>query len=48
LLHEAGKLNKNAKMKLVNADMSCSSIVEFLKVKNIEISGKQFEMIKEI
>jgi len=48
LLHEAGKLNKNAKMKLVNADISCSSIVEFLKVKNIEISGKQFEMIKEI
>ena len=48
LLHEVGKLNKNAKMKLVNTDISCSSIVEFLKVKDIEILGKQFEMIKEI
>ncbi|MDR2585202.1 MAG: GNAT family N-acetyltransferase [Prevotellaceae bacterium] len=48
LLHEVGKFNKNTTMKLVNADISCNSIVEFLKVKNIEISGKQFEMIKEI
>jgi len=48
LLHEVGKLNKNAKMKLVNTDISCNSIVEFLKVKDIEILGKQFEMIKEI
>jgi hypothetical protein len=35
-------------MKLVNADISCNSIVDFLKAKNIELSGKQFEMIKEI
>ena len=48
LLHEMGKLNKNENMKLVNTDISCSSIVEFLKAKNIEISGKQFEMIKEL
>ena len=48
LLHEMSKLNKNANMKLVNTDISCDSIVEFLKVKNIEIFGKQFEMIKEL
>ena len=48
LLHEISKLNENAKMKLVNTDISCSSIVKFLKMKNIEILGKQFEMIKEI
>ena len=48
LLHEMSKLNKNAQMKLVNTDISCNSIVEFLKAKNIEIVGKQFEMIKEI
>ena len=48
LLHEVAKLNKDSKMKLINTDISCSSIVEFLKVKNIEILGKQFEMIKEI
>ena len=48
LLLEVGKLNKNAKMKMVNTAISCDSIVEFLKAKNIAISGKQFEMIKEI
>jgi ribosomal protein S18 acetylase RimI-like enzyme len=48
LFHEVGRFNKNTKMKLVNTDISCSSIVEFLKAKNIEILGKQFEMIKEI
>jgi ribosomal protein S18 acetylase RimI-like enzyme len=48
LLREVGKLNKNTKTKLINIDITCSSILEFLKVKNIEITGKQFEMIKEI
>lgn len=48
LLHEVGKLNKNTNTKLINIDITCSSIVEFLKAKNIEITGKQFEMIKEI
>ena len=48
LFREMCNLNKNAKMKLVNTDISCISIVEFLKAKNIEIAGKQFEMIKEI
>jgi ribosomal protein S18 acetylase RimI-like enzyme len=48
LLQEAGKLNKIAKMKLLNTDISCISIVDFLKVKNINISLKQFEMIKKI
>jgi ribosomal protein S18 acetylase RimI-like enzyme len=48
LLHEAQKCNKTSKMKLVNADISCNSMVEFLKAKNIEISGKQFEMIKAL
>lgn len=48
LLHEVSKLNKTAKTKLLNSDISCTSIVDFLKAKNIEISGQQFEMIKEI
>ena len=48
LLYEAVKFNKIGKTKLLNADVSCNSIVEFLKAKNIEISGKQFEMIKKI
>ena len=48
LLQEISKLNKNTKTKLINADITCSSIVDFLKSKNIEITGKQFEMIKDI
>jgi len=48
LLGEACQLNKSGKTKLLNADTTCSSIVEFLKTKNIGITGKQFEMIKEL
>lgn len=48
LLHEVSKLNKNTKTKLINSDITCSSMVDFLKAKNIEITGKQFEMIKDI
>ena len=48
LLYEISKLNKIAETKLINTDISCTSIDYFLKAKNIKISGKQFEMIKEI
>jgi ribosomal protein S18 acetylase RimI-like enzyme len=48
LLHEVSKLNKNATTKLINSDISCSSIVDFLKSKNVDIVGKQFEMIKKL
>ncbi len=48
LLHEVNKLNKNTKTKLINSDITCRSMVDFLKTKNIEITGKQFEMIKDI
>lgn len=48
LLLEAGRLNKCSTTKIVNADITCSSMVEFLKAKSIEVTGKQYEMIKEI
>ena len=48
LLHEISKLNKNKNTKLLNSDITCSSIVNFLKAKNIDITGKQFEMMKEL
>jgi ribosomal protein S18 acetylase RimI-like enzyme len=48
LLLEASKQNKCSTTKIVNADITCSSIVDFLKAKNVEVTGKQFEMIKEI
>lgn len=48
LLKEMLSLNKNDSVKIINTDTSCSSITGFLKSKNIEITGRQFEMIKEI
>ncbi|MCL2291340.1 MAG: GNAT family N-acetyltransferase [Bacteroidetes bacterium] len=48
LLHEMSKLNRIAKTKLLNTDISCNSIVGFLKAKNIEVSGRQFEMMKKL
>jgi len=48
LLHEIVKLNKNEAIKIINTDISCHSITEFLKSKNINIQGKQFEMIKQL
>jgi len=48
LLHEISKLNKNARTKLINSDSSCSSVVDFLKAKNIDVTRKQYEMLKEI
>lgn len=48
LVREAGTYNECSTTKLINADITCNSIVGFLKAKNIEVKGKQFEMIKEI
>ncbi|SHE58930.1 GNAT family N-acetyltransferase [Dysgonomonas macrotermitis] len=48
LLKEVALLNKNDSIKIINTDISCSSITNFLKAKNIEITGTQFEMIKEL
>ena len=48
LLHEMIEMNRNETIKVVNTDISCSSITDFLKAKNIEIKGKQFEMMRKI
>lgn len=48
LLHEISRLNRHTKMKLINTDVTCTSIVEFLKAKNIGLTGKQFEMVKSL
>ncbi len=48
LLREAVNHNKYQTVKVVNTDISCSSITGFLKANNIDIKGKQFEMIKKI
>jgi ribosomal protein S18 acetylase RimI-like enzyme len=48
LLNEIIKLNKSAVIRVINTDISCESITNFLKAKNMDVTGKQFEMIKKI
>jgi len=48
LLNEIIRLNKSNVIKIVNTDISCSAITNFLKSKNIDITGKQFEMKKTL
>lgn len=40
--------NKHSSIKVINTDLECDSITAFLKSKNIEPAGKQFEMIKKL
>lgn len=48
LLQKVIKLNKNEIVKIVNTDIFCNSITDFLQTKNINVNGKQFEMTKKI
>ena len=48
LLHEMIKLNQNDTVKIINTDILSPSITDFLKARNIDIQGKQFEMIKQL
>ena len=42
------EFNKHHSVKIVNTDIGCDSITAFLRAKNIEPTGKQFEMIKKL
>jgi len=46
LIKKAVELNKSNIIKVINTDVRSVSITEFLNAKNIELKGKQFEMIK--
>ena len=46
LLREALKRNKHTAIKVINTDTICTNITDFLKARNIQQKGKQFEMIK--
>jgi ribosomal protein S18 acetylase RimI-like enzyme len=48
LFFEATRLNKNDTVKIVNTDISCHSITNFLETTQIPLTGKQFEMIKRL
>lgn len=41
-------LNGNAMIKVVNTDIHCGSITGFLQSRNVEIKGRQFEMVKQL
>ena len=42
------EMNKLGSIKILNTDLTCDSIPAFLRSKNIEPTGKQFEMIKKL
>ena len=48
LFSEIVKYNENDAVKVINTDISCTSINNFLEAINIKIKGKQFEMLKQI
>jgi ribosomal protein S18 acetylase RimI-like enzyme len=48
LLREAVKQNRHTAIKVINTDTACTCITNFLKAKNIELKGQQFEMVKTL
>lgn len=48
LLSEMVKLNECPTIKVINTNVSCTSVTEFLKAMNIDVRGKQFEMILQL
>lgn len=48
LLREAVKHIKHSSVKVINTEVTCSNITEFLDSFGIPLNGKQFEMIREI
>lgn len=48
LFKEILNYNQHPSIKIINTQTDCHSITAFLASKNIGITGKQFEMIKEI
>jgi len=48
LLNQMIRLNRNDIIKVINTEISCSSISGFLSAKNIAVAGKQFEMMRKL
>lgn len=46
LLRKALSKNKYSSLKVLNTDTVCTSMTGFLKARNVELKGKQYEMIK--
>ncbi len=48
LFNKMLEVKKQDSLKIVNTEINCDSITSFLKSKNIEPTGKQYEMIKTL
>lgn len=48
LFQKMNESNKHNSVKIIKADIGCSSMTVFLRSKNIGLEGKQFEMIKRL
>lgn len=48
LLQRMLESNRCESVKVINTDISCTSITGFLKAKNIAVRGRQFEMIRKL
>ncbi len=48
LLREMLRINKNKGVKVINTDPGCLAATAFLQGKNIEVTGKQFEMVRKL
>jgi ribosomal protein S18 acetylase RimI-like enzyme len=48
LLAEALKYQEGSSIKLINTEVSCLSITGFMESVGMGISGKQYEMIREL
>ena len=48
LLQNMLEMNKLNSVKILNTDVTCDSMTAFLRSKNIEPMGKQFEMIRQL
>ena len=48
LLQKMLEMNKLNSVKILNTDVTCDSMTAFLRSKNIEPMGKQFEMIRQL
>ncbi|MCD4677758.1 MAG: GNAT family N-acetyltransferase [Desulfobacula sp.] len=48
LLKEALKFNQYSSIKVVNTELDCRPITEFLRKNAIPLKGRQFEMIKQL
>ncbi|MCD8186854.1 MAG: GNAT family N-acetyltransferase [Rikenellaceae bacterium] len=48
LLQEALNRNRAQELKIINTEVRCTALTEFLRTLHITVSGRQYEMVREI